>query len=557
MAISWDFTAAAKAQAAGQAASARESANAIKSVQQGFATRETRRRNQEIERVNQERAAAAQQGVVDKFNKETADTFNIPAGTEGKDYGNVNEIFDYSANSLVKTYTRIYNDKDMDRDERALALKKLTNQIPLFKTAQAALNKNIGSYAEGALTGSISKAMPPEFQEMYEELSNGNFDGGIDYIDGETRLVGSTKGGHEINLPLRDFAKNLPPIENSQGTITDSLDAERLVYKTQHELYMKDPMKNPLPVWNQKEQEAKISEQIAGIDGNGLKIYGMDVLNYTAEEMQQKIDQYKNGDISRDAIPEKTLLSLDPSQQSRFGPDTSKMTEPEAIVYVTEDLAEEMAGIQKKYLDQTNYLKPFVAKAKPNKNLYDQNLLNEISSSLAQVTDFDPESIGIVNDPGEFNMESLVEISDNGKTIVKISQEAIPYPVDEKANEKAETKEEAKARNKISTFDLTNKADVREILQKQFNQKASAGGFAPGTARDNLIINGIDQQADAIVKLYTEKQNQWAKDQQEKLTQDPLYKIIEDKKKVNDMSWRMDQMNLDRKMTKNRKKYNF
>ena len=95
------------------------------------------------------------------------------------------------------------------------------------------------------------------------------------------------------------------------------------------------------------------------------------------------------------------------------------------------------------------------------------------------------------------------------------------------------------------------------ILQKQFNQKASAGGFAPGTARDNLIINGIDQQADAIVKLYTEKQNQWAKDQQEKLTQDPLYKIIEDKKKVNDMSWRMDQMNLDRKMTKNRKKYNF
>ena len=311
MAISWDFTAAAKAQAAGQAASARESANAIKSVQQGFATRETRRRNQEIERVNQERAAAAQQGVVDKFNKETADTFNIPAGTEGKDYGNVNEIFDYSANSLVKTYTRIYNDKDMDRDERTLALKKLTNQIPLFKTAQAALNKNIGSYAEGALTGSISKAMPPEFQEMYEELSNGNFDGGIDYIDGETRLVGSTKGGHEINLPLRDFAKNLPPIENSQGTITDSLDAERLVYKTQHELYMKDPMKNPLPVWNQKEQEAKISEQIAGIDGNGLKIYGMDVLNYTAEEMQQKIDQYKNGDISRDAIPEKTLLSLE------------------------------------------------------------------------------------------------------------------------------------------------------------------------------------------------------------------------------------------------------
>lgn len=488
MAISWDFTAAAKAQAAGQAASARESANAIKSVQQGFATRETIRRNQEIERVNEERAAAAQQGVVDKFNKETADTFNIPANADGKDYGNVNEIFDYSANSLVKTYTRIYNDKDMDRDERALALKKLTNQIPLFKTAQAALNKNIGAYAEGALTGSISKAMSPKFQEMYSELSNGDFDGGIDYVDGETRLTGITKGGHEIDLPLRDFAKNLPPIENSQGTITDALDAERAIYKARHEAYVKDPMKNPLPVWNQKEQEAKISEQIAGITGNGLKIYGMDVLNYTSEQIDEKLRKYMDGDISRDAIPEKTLLSLDPSQQSRFGPDNSKMTEPEAIVYVTEDLAEEMAGIQKKYLDQTNYLKPYTPK-----RVQDPLFIQQVDQ-------------GYQNKEGSFTIDDITIEDDRYAPDVKDFIEKDEIITITKAG--AEDKEGVAFPDKTIEIDLTNSDDVLKYITGPDYMR-----YAKGQSEERLANKKAIIRANEIAKENIAKRNKRRKEE--------------------------------------------
>ena len=292
MAISWDFTAAAKAQQAGQAAAARDSANLQRSISQGVAAGQRAARAKQLEKERQDRAAQAQQLIVDKFNKETKDTFDIPAGKEGKDYANVNEIFDYSANQLVKTYTGIYNDKDMDTDKRALALKKLTNQIPLLKNAQQQLNLNLAAWTQGVLDSDISKAMEPKWQEMYSELADGSFKGGIDYIDGETRLMGKTSSGHDVNLPLRDFQKNLPSVETSAGSITDSLDAAREVYKTRYAEYLKDPKKNPLPVFNLKDQANKIAKEIGGLDGNGLKKYGMDVMNYTEEEINEMIDNY-------------------------------------------------------------------------------------------------------------------------------------------------------------------------------------------------------------------------------------------------------------------------
>ena len=57
-------------------------------------------------------------------------------------------------------------------------------------------------------------------------------------------------------------------------------------------------------------------------------------------------------------MPEATLLELTEEQQIRFGNDTANMTDVEAMGYVVDDLAMEMAQIQKTYLDQTPYLKP-------------------------------------------------------------------------------------------------------------------------------------------------------------------------------------------------------
>lgn len=550
MAISWDFTAAAKAQQAGQAAAARDSANLQRSISQGVAAGQRAARAKQLEKERQDRAAQAQQLIVDKFNKETKDTFDIPAGKDGKDYDNINEIFDYSANQLVKTYTGIYNDKDMDTDKRALALKKLTNQIPLLKNAQQQLNLNLAAWTQGVLDSDISKAMEPKWQEMYSELADGSFKGGIDYIDGETRLMGKTSSGHDVNLPLRDFQKNLPSVETSAGSITDSLDVAREVYKTRYAEYLKDPKKNPLPVFNLKDQADKIAKEIGGLSGNGLKKYGMDVMNYTEEEINEMIDDYETGEKSRPIMPKDTLNELTEEQQIRFGNDNAKMAKPEAMAYVVDDLALEMAKIQETYLNQTPYLKPYNPPAAAP--TYDQNLLVDIANNLGKNT-FDPVELGIGESGSGVNVSQPEIIIDKntGATTVVIEQKGVPYFKDE-VQEDNPNVDRVKGRTKTYTYDLTNKSDVLEIMQKQFGYKASQGGFAPGTKRDNAIINDLDRMADQVVAKYVEKQERFGKQKlrdstEGGLTIDQLQEQIEFKKSKGDQSWRMDEITLKNK----------
>ena len=550
MAISWDFTAAAKAQQAGQAAAARDGANLQRSISQGMAAGQKAARAKQLEKERQDRAAQAQQLIVDKFNKETKDTFDIPAGAEGKDYANINEIFDYSANQLVKTYTGIYNDKDMDTDKRALALKKLTNQIPLLKNAQKQLNLNIATWTQGVLDSDISKAMEPKWQEMYSELADGSFKGGIDYVNGETRLMGKTSSGHDVNLPLRDFQKNLPSVETSAGSITDSLDVAREVYKTRYAEYLKDPKKNPLPVFNLKDQADKIAKEIGGLSGNGLKKYGMDVMNYTEEEINEMIDNYETGEKSRPIMPKDTLNELTEEQQIRFGNDNAKMAKPEAMAYVVDDLALEMAKIQETYLNQTPYLKPYNPPAAAP--TYDQNLLVDIANNLGKNT-FDPVELGIGESGSGVNVSQPEIIIDKntGATTVVIEQKGVPYFKDE-VQEDNPNVDRVKGRTKTYTYDLTNKSDVLEIMQKQFGYKASQGGFAPGTKRDNAIINDLDRMADQVVAKYVEKQERFGKQKlrdstEGGLTIDQLQEQIEFKKSKGDQSWRMDEITLKNK----------
>jgi hypothetical protein len=423
MAISWDFTAAAKAQQASQAAAARDSANLQRSISQGFAAGQRNREARRLAQERQDKAALAQQQVIDKFNEDTQDTFNIPAGKakskDGSilDYDTVNDIFDYSSQQLVKTYTRIYNDKDMDRDQRALALKKLTNQIPLLKAGQETLNVRIAEYSQGALDGDISKAMEPEWQEMYSELADGSFKGGIDYIDGETRLIGKTSGGHDINLPLRDFQKNLPSVMTSAGSMTDNLDVVRTNYKDSYAKYLKDPKKNPLPVFDLKTRAAAIGKTIGELPGDGLKSYGMDVLNYTEEQLDDMVHKYMIGEVSRPNMPEKTLKSLTPEQQERFKNDDSSMSETEAMVYVIDDLAMEMAKIEKTYVDQTPYLKPYT----PAPSNFDQIQLNRTNRFTQAIKDNDVNTVLSVAAPKGFENGEVI-VDGNGNVSLKYDE---------------------------------------------------------------------------------------------------------------------------------------
>ncbi len=75
---------------------------------------------------------------------------------------------------------------------------------------------------------------------------------------------------------------------------------------------------------------------------------------------------------------------LTKEQQIRFGNDNAKMTETEAMLYATDDLAAEMAQIQKTYLDQTRFLKPY--NPQPGPTLVDKTYASIIEEGTQGMT---------------------------------------------------------------------------------------------------------------------------------------------------------------------------
>ena len=360
MAISWDFTAGAKAAAASRAAAAKEGSNLQRSIESGMRSGFQMARNREAKKREEDRAIKAQQQIFDGIKKDTADTFNETG--EASNYGSINDVFDYSSQQLIKTYMDFYGNKDMDPDERALGMKKLTTQIPLLKTAKASLDKKLEEFTAATLSGDVSGAMDPKFQQMYSDLRDGKFEGGIDYVNGETRLIGKTTNGDEIDLMLKDFEKHLPTVDVSAGTITSKLQAVKESYKSKHDAYLKNPKQVPFPTFDVDSETKRIATEIGQLGGNGLKRYAVDVLKYSVEDVNEMVAAYETGvkpPPTRKKMGDKTFNSLTPEQQERFQPDGSEINQADAMAYVANDLAREQANIQKNYLENgTNYLTP-------------------------------------------------------------------------------------------------------------------------------------------------------------------------------------------------------
>ena len=294
MAISWDFTAGAKAAAASRAAAAKEGSNLQRSIESGMRSGFQMARNREAKKREEDRAIKAQQQIFDGIKKDTADTFNETG--EASNYGSINDVFDYSSQQLIKTYMDFYGNKDMDPDERALGMKKLTTQIPLLKTAKASLDKKLEEFTAATLSGEVSGAMDPKFQQMYSDLRDGKFEGGIDYINGETRLIGKTTNGDEIDLMLKeDFEKHLPTVDVSAGTITSKLQAVKESYKSKHDAYLKNPKQVPFPTFDVDSETKRIATEIGDLGGNGLKRYAVDVLKYSVEDVNEMVAAYETG----------------------------------------------------------------------------------------------------------------------------------------------------------------------------------------------------------------------------------------------------------------------
>ena len=498
MAISWDFTAGAKAAAASRAAAAKEGSNFLRAIDEGQREKAYENKQRELTKQKEDEAVKAQEDTFKLLEKQTENTFDTSKtnsfgqGVEASNYGSINDVFDYSSQQLINTYMKLYQDKDMDSDERALGLKKLTSQIPLLKTAKSSLDAKLEAWTTATLSGDVSGAMDPKFQRMYADLREGKFEGGIDYVDGETRLIGKTTDGQDIDLMLKDFEKHLPSVLTSGGNITSKLSATKQTYKAQHDAYLKDPKNNPLPVYDVDLQASTIATEIGQMGDDGLKRFGVDVLNYSVEDIDNMVDAYQTGKKEvplRRKMGDRTYNALTPAQQARFKPDGSTLNKSEAMLYVADDLAKEQANIELTYLQEgTNYLKPHTPQRRPDPLFIqqaDQVYQNKEGS-------FTIDDITIEDDRYAPDVKDFIE-KDEIITITKTG---------------AEDKEGVAFPDKTIEIDLTNSDDVLKYITGPDYMR-----YAKGQSEERLANKKAIIRANEIAKENIAKRNKRRKEE--------------------------------------------
>ena len=490
MAISWDFTAGAKAAAASRAAAAKEGSNFLRAIDEGQREKAYENKQRELTKQKEDEAVKAQEDTFKLLEKQTENTFDTSKtnsfgqGVEASNYGSINDVFDYSSQQLINTYMKLYQDKDMDSDERALGLKKLTSQIPLLKTAKASLDAKLEAWTTATLSGDVSGAMDPKFQRMYSDLREGKFEGGIDYVKGETRLIGKTSDGQDIDLMLKDFEKHLPSVLTSGGNITSKLSATKQTYKAQHDAYLKDPKNNPLPVYDVDLQASTIATEIGKMGDDGLKRYGVDVLNYSVEDIDNMVDAYQTGKKEvplRRKMGDRTYNALTPAQQARFKPDGSTLNKSEAMLYVADDLAKEQANIELTYLQEgTNYLKPHTPQ-----RVQDPLFIQQADQ-------------GYQNKEGSFTIDDITIEDDKYAPGVKDFIEKDEIITITKAG--AEDKEGVAFPDKTIEIDLTNSDDVLKYITGPDYMRYTSGQSEERLANKKAIIRANEIAKENIAK---------------------------------------------------------
>jgi len=326
--------------------------------------------------------------------------------------------------------------------------------------------------------------MDPKFQRMYSDLREGKFEGGIDYVEGETRLIGKTSDGQDIDLMLKDFEQHLPSVLTSGGNITSKLSATKQTYKAQHDAYLKDPKNNPLPVYDVDLQASTIATEIGKMGDDGLKRYGVDVLNYSVEDIDNMVDAYQTGKKEvplRRKMGDRTYNALTPAQQARFKPDGSTLNKSEAMLYVADDLAKEQANIELTYLQEgTNYLKPHTPQ-----RVQDPLFIQQADQ-------------GYQNKEGSFTIDDITIEDDKYAPGVKDFIEKDEIITITKAG--AEDKEGVAFPDKTIEIDLTNSDDVLKYITGPDYMRYASGQSEERLANKKAIIRANEIAKENIAK---------------------------------------------------------
>ena len=424
MAVGWDYMAESKGAAAGARIANARNANTLAAKKQNDYQRQLKER----ERKDEEKAAAAQEATIKQTEALDRNTFYKPQVVSSN--AGLNSVFDYSTQQIVDTYTSIKNDKDMDPAEQALQMRKITNQIPLIKSAKAQLDANMSKFAELSQSGEISSSMDPRYQYVYSEMLANRFDGGIDFEGDELVFKGTMPDGEEIRLPLSDFALNLPGVDQKGGTLddsiigyTDSLQNEIAEYrktgkKKPESLFQTVDGKRVLTATGRAKQSA-IEELIQkeNKSGNELYAYGMDTLNMSREDIDARIDELVDTPQTISILSPARLKSMYTDKglpiPSNFEPNTDvKMTTADARIQVMEEMVNQELNVLQDVYDTVEH-----QIQRPQVTSYTRNIIEDVVETSDDTNASPSQGSNMDLKPGDFSVKKVTGYDTNATNL--------------------------------------------------------------------------------------------------------------------------------------------
>lgn len=311
MAISWDYMAGVKGTQMGM----KQAADTNLATQRAADARNKQAYLKNKALKDKEEEAKAQEQVIRQSEALTTQTFFTAAGGEDElNYSGLNSVYEKGTQDLISTYTDIKNNKDMDSTERARLMRTLTSQVPLIKSSKAAIDQQMKAYAAAAQTGDVSGAMDPQFQQVYADLIKGEFDGGIAFEGDSMVFAGTTSTGESIRLPLSEFGLKLPSVVTKGGTLMDSADGYLDELKDEIDAYNKTGFNgNGLRKPPEFDPEVKADAIRAIIEKKGddaMYVYGMDTLNLTREEINDRVKALEGKEMTSNVLEESVRANL-------------------------------------------------------------------------------------------------------------------------------------------------------------------------------------------------------------------------------------------------------
>jgi len=512
--IGWDYGLANKGTVAGQQAAAQQSKNDAYNRAQN----DRRLEKQALEVKNQKLAAESQDQAARSLYNKTYDTFYKPV--EETNYDAVNTMWDTTTNRLVDAFYSVQMDKDLSPRDQAFQANKLMRQIPQMAAGRKVMDERIAAFQKASAIGNVSGAMEAKYQSMYGDLADNKFDGGIQLVEDQLRLIGKTSNGEEIDLALEEFDQHMPVTIEAGPSLVDSMDGLLDGWKQKEQKFKETGKDIDKPNWDIDAVKSAMEKTVELLGADGPKVFAVDTLGKDPGEFDKEVQALMSTEqtVYGGGISEEMFESMTTDEQALYKPRQVKLTQIDAELQVFDKMLDQYANTIKTQAWDKSGLEGMQG---PRNTAYDvlvadtNNLTNDIQNG-----NFDNMLDGTVGEGKYFGAK--MKVGKDGKTPIleytAVTQNFIESePILDKdgnpetyANGKIKMQKVPKEVTKKRFVDFSDPGDVERFYKNKLYKNSKAAGSVDKV--DKLWLKIKDDVFESIKNMEPSTENtSWTK----------------------------------------------